>query len=166
MTFLPIVARELRVATRRRATYWSRVIAGLGAVGLTIWMVEALGTRVPPEQLGLQLFRAISELAFFFCLFPGVVLTADCLSEEKREGTLGLLFLTDLKGHDVVFGKLAATSVNSIYALVAVVPILALPFFLGGITAGEFWRMTQVLFTTLLFSLAASLFISSISRNG
>ena len=28
--------------------------------------------------------------------------TADSLSAEKREGTLGLLFLTDLRGYDVV----------------------------------------------------------------
>src|SRR5256885_5281345 len=64
------------------------------------------------------LFRALFGFAFVYCLFIGARLTADCLSEEKREGTLGLLFLTDLKGYDVVFGKLAATSVNSIYALV------------------------------------------------
>jgi hypothetical protein len=32
MTFLPIVARELRVATRRRGTYWCRHVAAVGAL--------------------------------------------------------------------------------------------------------------------------------------
>ena len=55
------------------------------------------------------LFWGLTGSAVFYCLLSGVWFTADCLSEEKREGTLGLLFLTDLKGYDVVFGKLVAT---------------------------------------------------------
>ena len=35
----------------------------------------------------------------------GLVLTADCISQERREGTLGLLFLTDLRGPDVALGN-------------------------------------------------------------
>ncbi len=37
-----------------------------------------------------------------------VVITADCISRERREGTLSLLFLSTMKGRDVVLGKLAA----------------------------------------------------------
>ena len=32
MTFLPIVARELRVASRRRATYWVRTISAFAVI--------------------------------------------------------------------------------------------------------------------------------------
>ena len=89
----------------------------------------------------------------------------DCLSEEKREGTLGLLFLTDLKGYDVVFGKLVAISLGAFYGLLAVVPMLAIPLLLGGITNAEFWRMVLVLANTFLFSLAVGIFCSSLSRD-
>ncbi len=163
MTFLPIVERELRVATRRPMTYWSRVMAALVAITLTIWMVGTLGRIFTPELVGAKIFRTLSTLAFFFCLFPGVVLTADCLSEEKRAGTLGLLFLTDLKGYDVVFGKLVATSLRAFYAFLAILPLMALPFFLGGVTAGEFWRMIAVLANTLFFSLALGMLFSAAS---
>jgi len=47
------------------------------------------------------IFTAFGIVAFGFTLLCGVFLTSDCLSEEKREGTLGLLFLTDLKGFDI-----------------------------------------------------------------
>ena len=47
----------------------------------------------------------------------GLLGTADCVSSEKRDGTLGLLFLTDLKGYDVICGKLAANSVSVLYGL-------------------------------------------------
>ena len=57
---------------------------------------------------GKALYTTLTGFAFGLCLLAGVLLTADCLSEEKREGTLGLLFLTDLKGYDVVLGKFMA----------------------------------------------------------
>jgi len=55
-------------------------------------------------------------------------------------GTLGLLFLTDLKGHDIVFGKLAASSVNALYSLLAIVPVLGLTLLFGGVSGTQFWR--------------------------
>src|SRR5690348_13115289 len=105
MTFLPIVERELIEASRRRGTYWIRLAAA--AVGLLIggW-VMLMTHNQPPAQLGIALFVALSIAAFVYCLSVGIFRTADCLSEEKREGTLGLLFLTDLKGYDIVLGKL------------------------------------------------------------
>lgn len=63
-----------------------------------------------------------------FQLLAGTAVTADCLSEEKRDGTLGPLFLTDLRGYDVVLGKLVATALPVFYSLVAAIPVLALPF--------------------------------------
>jgi ABC-type transport system involved in multi-copper enzyme maturation permease subunit len=164
MTFLPIVERELRVAARRPATHWTRSCAALAT--LTIWLLLALSTpqRVPVPQLSKNLFIATGLLAFGFCALAGVFLTADCLSVEKREGTLGLLFLTDLKSHDIVFGKLAATSVHSLYGLLAIFPVMALPLLLGGVTGAEFGRVLLVLLTTLFLSLALGMFISTISR--
>jgi ABC-type transport system involved in multi-copper enzyme maturation permease subunit len=119
----------------------------------------------PSTLHGRYLFRALFGLAFVYCLFIGARLTADCLSEEKREGTLGLLFLTDLKGHDVVFGKLAATSVTSLYALLAILPVISLPVQLGGVTATELWQSALVLLNTIFLSLASGVFVSALSRN-
>src|SRR4029077_3158439 len=114
-----------------------------------------------PSELGGSIFMWLSGFAFIYCLMAGARNTADCLSEEKREGTLGLLFLTDLKGYDVVLGKLAATSLNSFYGLLAIFPVLAIPLLLGGVTPGEFWRMALPLFNTLFCSLCAVIRVSS-----
>lgn len=130
-------------------------------VGFVVYMDSNLK---PPHDLGEDLFHVISILAYIYCLLTGVRSTADCLSEEKREGTLGLLFLTDLKGYDVVGGKLVATSLNAFYGLIAIFPVLAVPLLMGGITNGEFWRMVLVLANTFLFSLTMGIFISSISK--
>jgi ABC-type transport system involved in multi-copper enzyme maturation permease subunit len=102
---------------------------------------------------------------FLYCLAQGVRNTADCLSEEKRAGTLGLLFLTDLRPYDVVLGKLMATSLNSFYGLLAIFPPLAIPLVIGGVTVGEFWRLVLVLMNTLFFSVAVGLAVSAASRD-
>jgi hypothetical protein len=164
MIFLPIVARELRVAARRPVTYWVRSGAALVILGLGGWLFLMLRHEAPP-QIAKGLFWIMTGGAVFYCLLSGVWFTADCLSREKREGTLGLLFLTDLKGYDVVLGKLAATSLNCLYAALAVVPMLALPLLMGGVTLGEFGRMALVLVNTLFFSLALGMAVSALGRS-
>ncbi|MCZ7637880.1 MAG: ABC transporter permease [Verrucomicrobia bacterium] len=101
-------------------------------------------------------------LALACCVAAGPVFTADVLSEEKREGTLGLLFLTDLRAHDVVLGKLAATSVTAVFSLLAVLPVVALSLLLGGVALGEFARVVLVLVNTLGFSLAVGMAVSAL----
>src|ERR1041384_7213868 len=115
MIFLPIVERELRLASRKRGTFWLRVIAALVAVVIgvgfmVIQYVTAVAFGGGRLQLGGPLFSTLTWLCFAAALSAGLFFTSDCLSEEKREGTLGFLFLTDLSGYDVVLGKLLARS--------------------------------------------------------
>ena len=98
-------------------------------------------------------------------LSAGLFFTSDCLSEEKREGTLGLLFLTDLRGYDVALGKLLATSLRGFYALLAVLPILAITLLMGGVTGAQYWKSALALVNALFFSLAAGMAVSAVSRD-
>src|SRR5437868_11638834 len=165
MTFLPIVERELRVSARKRSTFWLRV--GFAIVGLVIVIGCMLlsGVRgLRTGQMGDVLFYGVTWLSFAAALCAGLFFTSDCLSEEKREGTLGFLFLTDLRGYDVVLGKLLATSMRTFYALFAVFPVLAIPLLMGGVTGAEFWKTSLALANGLFLSLSAGLFVSTISR--
>jgi hypothetical protein len=164
MTVLPIVERELRVAARRRTTYWVRLAIALVGMGVgAVIFVITFGLTV--AQTGRVIFESLAGLLLLYCLAYGRRATADCLSQERREGTLGLLFLTDLKGHDVVLGKLVATSLNGFYGLLAVFPVLAIPMLMGGITNAELWRMVLVLVNTFLFSLAIGMLGSALTRD-
>ena len=165
MTWLPIVERELRQRARRRSTYRFRLGGAVLAIAITGCFLAFNEGVAAPGAVGSGLFLTLAWLAFLYCLFEGARNTADCLSEEKRAGTLGLLFLTDLKGYDVVLGKLMATSLNSVYALLAIFPPLAIPLFIGGVTAGEFWRLALALLAVLFFSLTTGLVVSAASRH-
>jgi ABC-type transport system involved in cytochrome c biogenesis permease component len=164
MTVLPIVGRELGVAARRAATYWTRFGVAVVALGIFAFLTHA--DRGQMEELGQDLFVTLGVPTLGFCMLAGVFFTADSLSAEKREGTLGLLFLTDLKGYDVVLGKLAAHSVHAFFGLLAVFPVLALCLLTGGVGGGEFWRTALVFVCALYFSLAVGMIVSAASREG
>jgi ABC-type transport system involved in multi-copper enzyme maturation permease subunit len=120
----------------------------------------------PPKELAKAIFWVLTGGAVLFALVSGPRSTADCISEEKREGTLGLLFLTDLKGYDIVLGKLVACSLNVFYSVAAMLPMLAIPLLMGGgITLSEFARMALVTVNTLFFSLTLGICVSAMSRS-
>jgi ABC-type transport system involved in multi-copper enzyme maturation permease subunit len=161
MTFLPIVERELRVASRRKSTYRFRSLAATSALVLGGFYLMMFGELSRSRSVGQILFTTLSWILFVLCLCAGVLLGADSISEERREGTLGLLFLTDLKGFDVVLGKFIGASLNAFYSLFAAIPVLALPIMIGGVTGGEYWRMLLALTNALFFAFAISIFVSA-----
>jgi hypothetical protein len=166
MNYLPIADRELRVAVRKRSTFWLRVAAALTGLvigGGCLVLSKLFGAN--SVSLGSVLFSTLTWLCLVAGLSAGLFFTADCLSEEKREGTLGLLFLTDLRGYDVALGKLLATSLRCFYALLAVLPILAITLLMGGVTGAQYWKATLALVNALFVSLAAGLAVSVLSRD-
>jgi hypothetical protein len=163
MIVLPIVGRELRVLSRERKNFRARLTVAIISVifgGGAIIIYNLFGGGIA----GFGLLGGIGSFLLAFCIISGAQSTFDCLSEEKRSGTLGLLFLTDLKGYDIVLGKLAVTSLNSFFGLLAVVPVLAILIPLGRVQADEFFRMALALINTLFLSHAIGLFVSTISR--
>src|SRR5688500_17834606 len=137
MILLPVAAREVREASRQSRTYawrWVTAAVTLAIMAFIVWV-----SRRSMRQ-GHDLFIAISVVAYIYCLLAGAVRTADTLSAEKRENTLGLLFLTDLKGWDIILGKLLSSSVNCVFGLLALVPMLAIPMMMGGVPWSGFVR--------------------------
>src|SRR5512133_3898623 len=120
MTSLPIAQRELRVAARRKRTWILRVMALLIAlVPAFFYLATFRGDRVVEYDL----FRPLSWISYAGCML-GCFLTFDSISREKREGTLGLLFLAPLRPYDSVLGKLAARWIDAFYCLMAMFPVI------------------------------------------
>jgi ABC-type transport system involved in cytochrome c biogenesis permease component len=164
---LPVATRELRVASRRKATYWARVLSAGAAFLICSWMLLVLSESSwrTAAGAGRQLFGILLGFGFAYVLVAGMRATASSLSRERKDGTLGLLFLTDLKGYDIVFGKLAGTALDVFYSTVAILPVLAIPILMGGVTAQDFARSTLVLLVTLFFSLTAGILASSFCQD-
>lgn len=146
MVMPPILQRELRTASRYWGTYWLRVAAGFSMAGVLV--AAAIGESMrwggagslSMSLMGTLMLSAFHSGLMVFFFFACPMATADTLAKERREGTLGLLFLTSLTTTQVVMGKTAAQVVRSVALWLAVVPFLAIPFLLGGTTLADFAR--------------------------
>jgi ABC-type transport system involved in cytochrome c biogenesis permease component len=163
MHILPIVERELRVASRRSATYYTRITAcGIIMFFFLPLLFNPLVSRAP-QRMGPGLFENLAWITFAIAMFAGIGATADCISSEKRDGTLGLLFLTDLTGFDIVMGKLVANSLGVIYGLLGTIPFFAVTILLGGVTLKQVALVGLAVLNAAFFSLAASLLASTVN---
>jgi ABC-type transport system involved in multi-copper enzyme maturation permease subunit len=164
MTLLPVIQREVRVAARTPATYWLRVVgaAALLLVGAAFWRVE--GVRGVGFSQGASWFGMMHQMLFWTIWVLVPVMTADCISRERREGTLGLLFLTPLKARDIVLAKGFVHGLRAVTLAIAGVPVLVLPFLTGGV--GWIQALSSVLinFSALCWALGAGVLASSRGR--
>jgi ABC-type transport system involved in cytochrome c biogenesis permease component len=160
MRFLSVADRELRSAARQKATYRTRWMTASIFFGLLVWLFWAFH-GLTNRQAAPGIFKVFSVLTFLYCLFLGTARTADCISAERREGTLGLLFLTNLNSAEIIAGKLCSTALASVYGLMAIFPMLALPLLMGGIPFAHFTRAVLGLLNGILFALAAG-FLASV----
>ncbi|MCC6232487.1 MAG: ABC transporter permease subunit [Verrucomicrobiales bacterium] len=164
MKALPIVERELRTAARGKAFYrWRTLIVALGLALMTLLTLFMTSDGTPAEIQGRRLFNALVLVSWFYVALAAVAATSDSISREKREGTLGLLFLTDLRGTDIILGKLAASSLNLIYGLFGLLPLLAIPVMLGGISIETGLLATLSVVNLLFVSLSIGMLVSSLS---
>jgi hypothetical protein len=164
MIILPLIERELRSRARGRALYWTRFAVALA--GLLFCLPMATVSAVLPggsRMVGHSVFMGIVMAAFVLSCCAGFV-TVDRISRERREGTLGLLWLTRVKEPDVLLGSFGAAGITCLCALTAFLPVVMLPVLTGGVTGGEAFRMMLVLLDTLLLSLAAGLWASAGAR--
>ena len=163
---LPIVQRELHLAARRGSFYKTRysagAAAGLGGLGALFWADRVWQFSSSPGEF---LFAFTAAVATLFCCGAGLFLTVDAISSEKRQGTLGLLFLTELRGADIVLGKLASAGATAVSAFLTIFPIMAISICLGGVTGTQIWRMSGALLALLFVSLALGLLVSAIFEN-
>ena len=154
-----IIQRELREQARQPATYWLRLI---GAVLLLVlfWLVWNSNLARAINN-GRGYFVGLNRILSFTIWLIGPVLTADCLSREKREGTLGLLFLTPLRALDVVLGKGFVNALKAFAMLLAALPILIIPVLLGGVSWPDAIRMFLLHGAALGLALTAGMVASS-----
>ena len=171
-TFPPVLERELRGWARRPLFFWLR---GLLALALGFQGYELLEHFVvaPPGQAGslavappttilpgAEVLHRMTWVLFLAVLFLGVV-GADSIQRERREGTLGLLLLTDLKPGEIVRGKLLSCGLSSLAVLLGGLPALMIPVLAGGVRGSEATLSGLGLLNSLFVVLAAGLWMAS-----
>jgi ABC-type transport system involved in multi-copper enzyme maturation permease subunit len=158
---LPVIDRELRASARHPFTYYLRAL-GAGALLLAIFF---FGLQYGFESnFGSKLFGYLHFTMFYAIWLLVPLLAADCISRERREGTLGLLFMTGLRGADIVVAKSIAHGLRALTLWVAVAPVLAIPFLLGGVSWQEAMLSVAINSSAMCWALAAGVLGSAWSK--
>ncbi len=159
MNAAPIIVRALRAESRRAANYWLRVLAA--GVLILVFASIVFGAQLRGSQLGIVLFSGLNQ-TFFYALWVLVpLMTADCISRERREGTLGLLFLTPLTVPDVIAGKATIHVLRALTLFLAALPALGLPLVLGGVDWHWVVMSAVGLADAALLAIAAGIYASA-----
>ncbi len=161
MNLRPVIERELRVAARLRSTYSNRS-APAGLLTLVTGFLLFVPAGWSSAQQGQAMFATLNTILFCLIWLIVPLSTADCLSREKREDTLGLLLLTPLRPFELVVSKLFSALWQSSVLLVAAVPMLLIPLLVGGVNLLDVTRATLSLITALLSAVAVGVGASSL----
>lgn len=162
MVCLPLLERELRVALRVQKPAQARLkIAAVAAAGSTLILLSGafLGGRQG------KLLGQLVCLAGAYCILRTPQLTAGLLAEERRNQTLGLLYISGLSIWEVFASKFLVAALIAFTYLLALVPMMALPFLTGGVSFELFLATAAGLPTLMLFVLSMSLLASVLARD-
>ena len=158
----PAIVRELRAQARLPSSYALRVLGAAALLLATFLFAARTGFGL---NEGSHLFGWLNFTLFLSIWIIVPLLAADCISVERREGTLGLLFLTPLTARDIVVAKGFVHGLRALTIWLAVTPILAIPLLLGGASWRELAMSVANNFSALCLALAAGLVASSFFKN-
>jgi len=150
---LPVLAKDLTELAARRRTYivraaYAAVLFMIFAASLSAGLAEA--GRDPAAALGIgrRFFMVIVGLQIggVYLLLPAMM--GGCIAEEKEKRTLELLFVTDLTPGEIVLQKLVGRLVPMLTLLLLSLPLMAVCYAYGGLSADMVALSALVLVTT------------------
>src|SRR6266478_3269308 len=175
MSVLPVIVRELRSQARQPLTHWLRIIGGLSVVAAILAALWSIGAINPQTQgialpnlvqtFGTTLFGKMNLFIFLAIWLFVPLATADAVSRERREGTLPLLYLTELHSFGIVVGKTFVHMLRSVSLFLTMVPWLFLPLVFGGVSVNDVVLAIMLDALCVLLAQSAGLLASTIPRD-
>lgn len=149
----PLLGKELLEQAARKQMYVVRVVYAVLLFGafcfyyarhLSQGTVAALGGGTGPFR-----FLVVAQLVTIFLFLPPIM--AGALAQEKERDTLGLLFLTDLTPWELILQKYFGRLIPMLTLLFLSLPLLAIAYSLGGVSADMLYYTALTLFLTCLW---------------
>ena len=168
----PVLARELKQRMRGRHV-WLVLTLYLTVLAVILRWVYVAASR-DTFNGGFDLLasatagRAIFQWLLFFMLLlvcfivPG--LTAGAISGERERQTMVALQLTLLRPRSIVAGKLLASLAFVVLLIIASLPLVTVPFLVGGVSVGEVVKGMWMVLATALMLACLTLACSAVLR--
>ena len=169
----PVLARELKQRMRGRHV-WLVITLYLAVLAVILRWIYVAASRRGEFEGGVELLqsatigRAVFQWLLFFMLLlvcfivPG--LTAGAISGERERQTLVSLQITLLRARSIVFGKLLASLAFVVLLIVASLPLVTVPFLVGGVSVSEMVRGLVMVLATAVTLACVGLACSALLR--
>ncbi|MGE3164729.1 MAG: hypothetical protein AB7O52_07480 [Planctomycetota bacterium] len=155
--FVAMLLRSFREEARAGATYVWRF--GLVAC-LLLTFFFSMSTMGFVGDPGARMFEQIAWLNLVFILLAAASVYATPITEEKQEGTLGLLRMTRLGPLAILLGKSTSRLVSGISLVLAQLPFTLLAITLGGVSLQQVLATYLALIAVMLLVANLGLFSS------
>ncbi len=150
---LALFLRSMRVHLRAKSTY----LASFSLVAIIfVLLIVAQSSALVQSAPGLKFFELVMMLNLVAITLVAVSYFASAITEEKEEGTIGLLQMTDLNPLAILLGKSTTRLCGALLLLGAQIPFTLLAATLGGIAVRQIFAayITLAGYTFFLANLA------------
>ena len=159
----PVVERELRVALHRRDARKARSrVARLGVLGVSLFLLFGALTGTKAWGGTLHFYLLLGGLGL--AVAPALQISVGLFAEEREQQTLELLYLTGMGSAELFIGKIVGGALVSSCELMALAPVVAVPFLSGGLSFDLFLATVACLPTVFVLVLAAGSLASALCR--
>lgn len=172
MRLNPIVKKDVMVQSRSMKICW-----GVFAYELILALVFLLAMLVIQGNSIYSTYSTDNIYSYMVWLYPvlgmtqlvvlGLVVpvkTASSISGEKERQTFDIMMTTSMTPFSIVMGKVMTAIVQSMFYVVASMPIMALSFIIGGVSWGYLFWFLGVALLVSFFSASIGILCSSLCR--
>ena len=152
----PIIERELRRMSNQPKTYVARSIFAAAPFFFILGAIAASNGR--------EALKIVAMIAGCLAHFAGGLSVARAIIEERRQGTLPILYLTPLTPVEMIGGMLSTHLAVAFSHLMSVVPAMAVSIAVGGVSAWEVAIIALTLVNAVFCSTALGMLIGSFAR--
>ena len=165
----PIVKKDVRVQSRSMKICWG-VFAYDAILALVFFLAMAIirqeirysDGNVYGAMVWLYPILGVTQLVILGVVVP--VRTASSISGEKERQTFDIMMTTGMTPFSVILGKVMTAIVQSMFFVVASMPIMALCFTIGGMSWSYLFWFLAVAFLVSFFATSIGILCSSICR--
>lgn len=169
MQLNPIIKRDVRVQSRSMKICW-----GVFAYELILALVFFFAMMIIQEEsrystgnlysylVWLYPVLAVTQLVILALIVP--VRTASAISGEKERQTFDIMMTTSMTPFSIIMGKVMTAIVQSMFFVIASMPIMALSFVIGGMSWSYLFWFLAVALLMSFFSASIGILCSSLCK--
>lgn len=168
----PIVKKDFQVAARSMRLSWGlfayeamltlTFIASMSIIQEINNNVYGYGNNIYRSLIYLFPALSVAQLCLVALIVP--IITSSSISGEKERQTFDIMMTTCMSPFSVVFGKVISAVMRILFYVVAGMPIMALPFVVGGLSWSSLFYFLLGVILLAVFSGSIGIFCSSVCR--